>query len=137
VVAEPKAAEILKNSELAECLRKWLGKEKKVAVLLMSNCWMMNLHTMYALKDTVKCLVAPQGSIDVPGYNLKDIFNQINKADSIRFKINDLAIVCVETFDNTYSKAKAIMLDRQEPGILEQFKIFAVDLSKTTDGESR
>ncbi len=136
VVAEPKAAEILKNSELAECLRKWLGKEKKVAVLLMSNCWMMNLHTMYALKDTVKCLVAPQGSIDVPGYNLKDIFNQINKADSIRFKINDLAIVCVETFDNTYSKAKAIMLDRQEPGILEQFKIFAVDLSKTTDGES-
>jgi hypothetical protein len=32
---------------------------------------MMNMHTMYSLKETVKCLVAPQGNIDCPGYNLK------------------------------------------------------------------
>jgi hypothetical protein len=122
----PQASEILKNSELNEVLKLWLVG-KKVGVLLMSNCWMMNMHTMYSLKETVKCLVAPQGNIDCPGYNLKDIFIQINKG----VEPKELAKICVETIDNPYSKAKALMLAGSDPDVIERFKIFAVDLSKT------
>jgi hypothetical protein len=128
---EPKAAEILTNSELDECLRLWLCG-KKVGVLLMSNCWMMNLHTMYTLKDSVKCLVAPQGSIDLPGYNLKDILSEINAFSGNKLEPTELARTCVKTLDNSYSKAKAVMLDRSEPGVLKLFKVFAVDLNKAT-----
>ena len=135
IPVEPKAAVILTNSDLNACLENWLGN-RKVDVLMMSNCWMMNLHTMYALRNTVKCLVAPQGSIDLPGYNLKDILLIICGYSPTGLKAEDLAINCVETIDNTYSQAKAVMLDRDEPGILNLFKIFAVDLSKTTNGKS-
>ncbi len=132
---EPRAAEILKNRELAQCLEGWLDT-KKVAVLLMSNCSMMNLHTMYALKDQVECLVAPQGSIDIPGYNLKDIFTAITNSTGEIIKSTELAIKCVESIENSYSKAKALILDRSEPGVIERYKIFAVDLSRKIDGNS-
>ena len=130
IIVEPQAAEILTNRELDEALKKWLNG-KKVGVLLMSNCWMMNLHTMYALKDSVRCLVAPQGNIDIPGYNLKDILAEITTSNKT-FGPPELAVTCVKTFDNAYSRAKAVMNDRSEPDVLELFKIFAVDLSKTT-----
>jgi hypothetical protein len=134
------ATEVLKNTELNEALQKWLrDKNKKVGVLLMCNCWMMNLHTMYTLKNSVQCLVAPQGNIDVPGYNIKDILSYINTpapGKTLSVGPAELAKVCVETFDNSYSKAKALMLDRDEPKVTERFKIFAVDLSMKTGAES-
>ncbi|SEM65344.1 hypothetical protein SAMN05192574_101345 [Mucilaginibacter gossypiicola] len=132
---EPTAAEILTNSELDKCLELWLCG-KRVGVLLMSNCWMMNLHTMYTLKDSVKCLVAPQGSIDLPGYNLKDILTEISAFAGNKLEPAELARTCVTTLDNSYSKSKAVMLDRSEPGVLKLFKVFAVDLSKTTGNKS-
>lgn len=132
---QPKAAQILSNNELNESLEKWLCG-KKIAVLLMSNCWMMNLHTMYTLKDSVRCLVAPQGNIDIPGYNLKDIISEITMSNAATFGPTQLAVTCVKTFDNEYSRAKALMINRSEPQVLEMFKIFAVDLSKKTGDKS-
>ncbi|MDB5122365.1 MAG: hypothetical protein JWP94_494 [Mucilaginibacter sp.] len=132
LVVTPLVPEILKNQELDAALKAW-SPNRKVGVLLMYNCWMMNLHTMYALKDSVHCLVAPQGDIDIPGYNIKDILTYINtpgKDGVFRIEPSSLAKICVETFDNAYSKAKAMMLDRSEPDITEYFKVFAVDLSK-------
>ena len=134
------ATEILKNKELDAALKKWLCKKnKKVGVLVMINCWMMNLHTMFALKDSVQCLVAPQGNIDCPGYNIKDILAYINPPEpknSDPIKPQQLAKVCVETIDNAYSKAKAMFLDRTDPDVIERFKIFAVDLSRKTGNKS-
>ncbi|TFF37261.1 clostripain-related cysteine peptidase [Mucilaginibacter psychrotolerans] len=138
--AKPGATEILKNTELDTALKEWLrNRNKKVGVLLMCNCWMMNLHTMYTLKNSVQCLVAPQGNIDYPGYNIKDILNYINRpAPGKTGTVGpaELAKICVETFDNNYSKAKAIMFNRDDPKVTERFKIFAVDLSKKTGTES-
>ncbi|GAA4321311.1 hypothetical protein GCM10023149_21110 [Mucilaginibacter gynuensis] len=132
----PGVPEILKNSELNEALQAWLRNKRKVGVLLMTNCWMMNLHTMYALKESVRCLVAPQGNIDCPGYNIKDILIGINRADQTGIEPVKLAELCVTTIDNEYSKAKAAILDKSEPDVIERFKIFAVDLSKETGGEN-
>jgi len=131
---EQNVAEILKNDELNKCLDSWLG-EKKVGVLLMSNCWMMNLHTMYALRNSVKCLVAPQGNIDCPGYNIRDILIEINKRGNLLTPA-ELSKICVETIDNEFSMAKARFLSYWEPDVLKRFKIFAADLSKTVNGES-
>jgi hypothetical protein len=74
-----KVREILSNDELAIVFREWLGEDEKVGVLLMMNCWMMNLHTMYSLVDTVQCLVAPQSDIGTPGYNYKAILKYLFK----------------------------------------------------------
>ena len=128
--ASPDVSEILKNSELNEAIRLWLGdNDFKVGVLLMNNCWMMNLHTMYALKGSVKYLVAPEGSIDSPGYNTKDILKYIITALP---QPQELAEVCVKTLGNAYSKAKSLMLSPQEPDVLDRFKIFAANLGKRT-----
>jgi hypothetical protein len=134
--ADPKVPEILKNSELNDALQAWLGNERKVGVLLMTNCWMMNLHTMYALVPSVRCLVAPQGNIDCPGYNIKDILMEMNRADQTGIEPVNLAELCVTTIDNGYSNAKAATLDRSEPDVIERFKIFAVDLSREIGKEN-
>lgn len=126
----PEVSEILKNSELQVAIQLWLNdKEQKVGVLLMNNCWMMNFHTMYALKESVSYLVAPQGNIDSPGYNTKDILQYIV---SQLPEPADLAAVCVETLGNAYSKAKSLMLCPDDPDVLDRFKIFAANLGKCT-----
>jgi hypothetical protein len=132
----PGVPEILKNSELNKALQAWLGTERKVGVLLMTNCWMMNLHTMYAFRDSVRCLVAPQGNIDCPGYNIKDVLIAMNRVDQTGIEPIKLAELCVTTIDNDYSNAKAAILDKSEPDVIERFKIFAVDLSRKT-GEKK
>ncbi|MEO6978239.1 MAG: clostripain-related cysteine peptidase [Mucilaginibacter sp.] len=131
----PRVAEILTNRELNDALQGWLGCNRKVGVLLMVNCWMMNLHTMYALRDSVHCLVAPQGNIDCPGYNIKDILTEITSAKKNGIQPTELAKVCVTTIDNDYSKAKAAILSPIEPDVIERFKIFAVDLSSRQTGD--
>lgn len=131
----PLVPEILKNSELNETLKDWL-KGRKVGVLLMSNCWMMNMHSMFAFQGTVQCFVAPQGDIDLPGYNINAILREINKTENVTPAPAELASICVSTVDDFYSKAKALVLCPDDPDVTERFKIFAVDLGKTTDGKS-
>jgi hypothetical protein len=133
--ALPLIPEILKNSELNGTLKTWL-KERKVGVLLMFNCWMMNMHSMFAFQDSVQCFVAPQGNIDLPGYNINAILREINDANNERLSASELASLCVTTVDDAYSQAKAIVLCPDDPDVTERFKIFAVDLGKMTDTKS-
>lgn len=130
-------AEILKNDEVSEVIHRWLGNDRKVGVLLMTNCWMMNLHTMYSLRERVQCLVAPQGDIDCPGYNYRDILARINKTDESFVETRELAKICVETAENHFARAKATILNKNEPDIIDFFKIFSMDLEvKTADGSA-
>lgn len=118
--------EILHNPELASAFKSWLGG-KKVGVLLMMNCWMMNLHNMYAMQDCVKCLVAPQGDIACPGYNYRDILKFINNPDNV-FNARDLANICVESCENSFAKRRAKRLNKKHPDTIDSWKIIAVDL---------
>jgi Clostripain family len=61
---------ILTNEELAKALSNVFGS---IDILMMMNCFMMNLMNAYAVKDCVKHLIATQGSISAPGFNYQDI----------------------------------------------------------------
>ncbi len=122
-------AEILKNGELAETIKAWLG-QKKVGVLLMMNCWMMNLHTMYSMKDAVERLVAPQGDIACPGYNYKSIISYITDPQYPLISFDELAIKCVETCEDDFAKKRAAVLNPKHPDTIDSWKIISVDLQK-------
>ncbi len=94
---ETDAPEILKNGELTGAFKLWL-KKKQVGVLLMMNCWMLNLHTLYAMRNGIQYLVAPQGDIGVPGYNCRDIIRYINSKQGARGSNRELAgeLCCVQ-----------------------------------------
>ncbi|MBD2704041.1 hypothetical protein IC229_25575 [Spirosoma sp. BT702] len=125
--------EILSNDELATVFKEWIGADKKVAVLLMMNCWMMNLHTMYSLHETVKCLVAPQGNIGTPGYNYRDILNYLFNPRSIFKSPEELAIRCVSTSENKRMRRRSIKLRADKEDMIDKWKIFAVDLQREGD----
>ncbi|MFT3909485.1 MAG: clostripain-related cysteine peptidase [Ferruginibacter sp.] len=126
------AAEILTNKELADSIKGWI-KNKKVAVLLMMNCWMMNLHTMYALRNNVECLVAPQGDIAIPGYNYRDILRYIYKPKTYYRSNQKLAIKMVQTCENKFALKRAENVYKQMervPRKIDEWKIIAIDLQK-------
>lgn len=127
--------EVLHNHELADAIGLWLG-EKKVGVLLMMNCWMMNLHNMYAMRDRVECLVAPQGDIASPGYNYHHILKFIYHPGNT-FDARKLAEICVVTTENSFAQRRARRLNRKFPDTIDTWKIIAVDLQKKhIDGNS-
>ncbi|MCU7549842.1 clostripain-related cysteine peptidase [Chitinophagaceae bacterium LB-8] len=132
---EENVTEILKNDELAESLSDWLGN-KKVGVLLMMNCWMMNLHTMYSLRKSVQCLIAPQGNIAIPGYNYRGILRYLYKPLS-PFRTNQaLAIKCVKTCENKYAKKREEKIHKKLTQVhekIDSWKIIAIDLQKEQD----
>lgn len=134
---DEKVPEILRNDELAVSIESWLAG-RKVAVLLMMNCWMMNLHTMYELRNAVASLVAPQGDISIPGYNYRDIFRYIYKPDSYFKSHEKLAIKCVCTCENKFAKKRAKKsfrrLKNENHPKIDSWKIIAIDLQKS-DGE--
>lgn len=125
--------EILSNDELAIIFQDWLGEDNKVGVLLMMNCWMMNLHTMYSLRETVKCLVAPQGKIGAPGYNYKDILKYLFSNISFFKSSEELAIKCVTTVENKRMRRRSRRLRDDEKDMIDKWKIFAVDLQRQGD----
>ncbi|PSL27461.1 cysteine peptidase C11 family protein [Dyadobacter jiangsuensis] len=141
--------EILSNEELASLLAGWLNiscnitdtsvlnTSKKVGVLLMMNCWMMNLHTMYSLRNAVKYLVAPQGSIDTPGYNYKAILKYLFKERQTTLTAKKLAIKCVKSSETRQMRKKSRELRGDGLDMIDQWKILAVDLQrKNENGES-
>ncbi|AXY77601.1 hypothetical protein D3H65_28055 [Paraflavitalea soli] len=123
---ESEVTELLHNHELADAFRDWLG-DRKVGVLLMMNCWMMNLHTMYAMKDRVQCLVAPQGDIANPGYNYREILSFIYYSET-PVTARGLAEECIRTSENAFAKRRARILNPQNPKTIDSWKIIAVDL---------
>jgi hypothetical protein len=124
-----KIREILSNDELADVFNNWLYG-KKVAVLLMMNCWMMNLHTMYSFQETVNCLVAPQGNIGTPGYNYKEILKYMFSHKSIFETPEALAIKCVTSSENKRMRRRSIRLRHDHEDVIDKHKIFAVDLQR-------
>lgn len=134
--------EILTNAELGRVLTCWLNPEadaenqrdaKKVAVLLMMNCWMMNFHTMFALKDAVECLVAPQGAIDTPGYNYKAVLSFLSDEKRGDISARDLAVKCVTTMDCTQMRKRSEDLRADRRDMSDHWKVFAVDLQSRRD----
>ncbi|PWK80175.1 cysteine peptidase C11 family protein [Mucilaginibacter oryzae] len=72
--------EILTNEELAQAIAEGFDNHQ-VDVLVMMNCCMMNVNTIYALynKSAARYMIAPQSEINFPSYNylqiLKEIYN--------------------------------------------------------------
>lgn len=136
--------EILRNDELAGAIQRWAGDGKKIGVLLMMNCWMMNLHTMYTMKDCVKCLVAPQGDIGIPGYNIRDILRYLNDKKNISIAPQELAGVCIDTTENDYANYRLeyifneFNIDKEKSYFPIPFwKVFAVNLDLQQNGKNR
>lgn len=129
------APEILKNGELAQVISKWLGcrKNKKVGVLLMMNCWMMNLHTMYSLRDTVKYLVAPEGGIDSPGYHYAGILESIYRHSPLPIGPEELAGRCIDFSHDDELVRRAAILNPEFKNTVDFRAIFAMRLD--FDGE--
>lgn len=70
--------EILTNEELAQAITEGFDSDK-VDVLVMMNCCMMNVNTIYALykKSAVNYMVAPQAEINFPTYNYYQILKEM------------------------------------------------------------
>lgn len=128
--------EILHNKELAEVLTGWLGTSRQVGVLLMMNCWMMNLHTMYSLRERVSCLVAPQGDIGTPGYNYKNILRYLFKFRTLFLTPRELAVRCVMSAENRRMRKLSKKLRSDGKDKVDCWKIFAVDLQSAEEGET-
>jgi len=107
--------EILKNWELATAVGIWLGKEKKLGVLVMLNCWMMNLHTLYSLRGCVKYLVAPAGNIDSPGYNYHDILLGVYNSKPDPISPKELSVLVVRSSHNDLMAERAKVMNREYP----------------------
>jgi hypothetical protein len=134
-----KIPEILGNDELASAIGIWLGPHRKVDVLLMMNCSMMNLHAMYSYRDTVGCLVAPQGVIAVPGYHYQAILSYLNSHSGSTGSPQDLATYCVTSCESpgAYARAERVYTrTRIEHRGIDYWKVIAMDLQqKNADGE--
>ena len=107
-----KIPDILDNSELAEALFKWLFgyNNERVGVLLMMNCWMMNLHTIYALKKVVTCLVAAQTQIGNPGYDYPEIIRFICSQNYTAVTPEQLAIRCADSRNEDHFRQRALKI---------------------------
>ncbi len=82
--------EILTTEELSLAIQNSFGK---VDILVMMNCWMMNLHCLYSMRGCVDFLVAPQGGISEPGYDFIKIIAEINKSN---LTTEGIANLCVD-----------------------------------------
>lgn len=118
--------EILKNQELSFAITGWL-QGRKVNVLLMMNCWLMNLHTMYSFRESVEFLVAPQGDITIPGYNCRDIFKYLYKEANNEKPVIELARECVRTSENKFQRRRLKKLTGDDSKI-DVWRIYAANL---------
>ncbi|MBT1688132.1 clostripain-related cysteine peptidase [Dawidia soli] len=75
-------AKILTMEELAWAIRCTFGK-KKVDVAIMMNCYMQFFDAGYALRHSVKYLVAPEGHMDFEGYNYHYLFQVLNNDEHV------------------------------------------------------
>ncbi len=126
--------EILRNDELSEVIKHWMNG-KHVSVLLMMNCWMMNLHTMFALRDCVDYLVAPVGDISYPGYNYREILEFIYRNKRAGNFAEAIAKKCVRKTVNKRARKRAEKFWDDNVNFIDTWKIAAVDLQKKYNGE--
>src|SRR5262249_8194244 len=103
--------------------------------MLMMNCYMMNMHTMYSMSKNVQCLVAPQGAISNPGYNYKSILEYISK-ESGQVTPALLARHCVESACDRSAEKRAIRMGLSPDETIGTWSLFAIDLHARKDNDS-
>gem|GEM_PF-3730184 len=97
--------EILTNIELRDSI---LQSFKKVDVLLMMNCSLLNLDSLYTFRNSAGYLVAPTGDISEPGYNYLEIISSL-KSDSTTL---NAANSCISTIKKYRQKHRAAYIDK-------------------------
>ncbi len=130
------AFDILTNNELRSAIKESFGK---VDILMMMNCWMMNLDSIYTFTDVVDYLIAPPSDIDEPGYNNYEIINGINSKttpdelsklaistfassgfnnsrDKFKSNIESTCVICIEpsNFNDLFVTLKIFISELQE-----------------------
>lgn len=119
-IDEPIVEEFLTNEELSIAI-KYGFEGNRLDVLIMMNCGMQNVDTQYALKDAVKYLVAPQGTIDEPGYNYKKILEGIFSNSFISPK--NIAKTAIESLDQDREFQQEDFKD-----VISRWAVFATDI---------
>jgi len=92
---------ILTMNELAAAIREAFDG-RKVALLVMMNCYMQFFDTGYALREQVEYLVAPESYIHFEGYNYTFFFRRLAEAPDQCAK--ELAACLVNSFDIKFYK---------------------------------
>lgn len=69
---------VLTMDELAKTIKLSFG-DKKIDLMVMLNCNMQSFDAGYALRHTVRYLVAPQSNMDFSGYNYTLFFRRVVK----------------------------------------------------------
>lgn len=106
--------DILSNDEMADALYQSFGT-RKVAIIAMTNCAMLNMFTCYALKYQCRFLIAPMGTIEFHGYNYPAIWNMITHDPTIQKE--KLAEAITETIKTEVGS-----------GTKDKWAVFAADL---------
>jgi hypothetical protein len=75
---------------------------KKVDLIIMMNCWMQSIDTIYALKDTANIIIAPQTTIDFIGYDYYSLISKIVTTPDIT--VSDLASEIIKGTREKYKK---------------------------------
>ena len=79
----------------------------KIDLMVMMDCDMLTLDTGYALRDTVKYLVASENALNAVGYNYQAIFKELIKNPDIASE--KLAVFVIESY-----KSKVISEEDKE-----------------------
>lgn len=111
-----KSFEILTNEAISLAFKNGF-KQKRVDILLMHNCLMMNVHACRALMDCVDYLVAPQTMIEAPSYNYKAILKGFGQQEA---DAETISLLCVDTLTNERNN--------EEQSKIDQWAVFAVKL---------
>ena len=109
----------LMMDEMSTAIQQAFGA-RKVDLMVMMDCDMLTIDTCYALRDTVKYLVASESTVDAVGYNYRAIFKKLAGNPSVSSK--KLATYVITSYDAP--------LDI-EVGDKSGTAIFACDLTST------
>lgn len=131
MLANDKMIDILTNEELRDALNFGFGN-KKLDVLLMMNCTMMNLHTMYALRNQISFLVAPAGEISNPGYNYRSVLDKICDTKTYKLSGEELSKNCVATSGYTNSDQRRYYAADIDNWEILSFKLDGIEAFQNT-----
>jgi hypothetical protein len=135
--------DVLTSSELAEALSRWFdhsdnhSNSKKIGVLAMMNCFMMNMHSMHNFSETVECLVATQTAITNPGYNIEAVLQEINsQLEGECLSPQRLASILVDSSTGQSGCQRAAAMGLVPDETINCWALFAADLQrKNADGD--
>jgi hypothetical protein len=120
IVIKNENVPVLTMEELNKAIRLAFGR-KKVDLVVMMNCYMHFIDAAYALRNSVKYIVATETPMDFSGYNYASIFQLISAHPGVSPR--KLAKSVVKSFP------LKIYDNREEESVVKnQTSIFATDL---------